>query len=102
MIRVIATIELAPQRRDEFLRIFHDLTPQVRAERGCIEYGPMIDLPTSISAQAPPRDNTVTVVEAWEDLDALEKHLMAPHMLDYRKAVKGLVQKVDLQILQPA
>ena len=41
----------------------------------------------------------VTIVEAWESFDALESHLMAPHMLDYRKAVKDLVKGVALQVL---
>ena len=102
MIRVIATIELVGGRRDEILQIFHTLVPKVRAEPGCLDYRPMVDLSTSISAQPPVRANVVTIVEAWETLDALEAHLMAPHMLDYRKAVKDLVKDIALQILQPA
>jgi quinol monooxygenase YgiN len=102
MIRVIATIELVAGRRDEFLEIFHVLVPKVRAERGCLDYRPMVDLTTNISAQQPVRADVVTIVEAWETLDALESHLMAPHMLDYRKAVKDLVQNVALLVLQPA
>jgi quinol monooxygenase YgiN len=102
MIRVIATIELFQGRRDQFLEIFHALVPKVRAEQGCLDYRPMVDLATSISAQTPMRPDVVTIVEAWETLDALETHLMAPHMLDYRKAVKDLVKDVALQVLQPA
>jgi len=102
MIRVIATIELLEGRRDAFLEIFHNLVPKVRAEQGCLDYRPMVDLATSISAQLPIRANVVTIVEAWETLDALESHLMAAHMLDYRKAVKDLVKDVVLQVLQPA
>ena len=102
MIRVIATIEIVEGRRDAFLEIFHNLVPKVRAEQGCLDYRPMVDLATSISAQLPVRANVVTIVEAWETLDALESHLMVPHMLDYRKAVKDLVKDVALQVLQPA
>jgi len=102
MIRVIATIELVAHRREEFLRIFHDLVPKVLAEQGCLEYGPMVDLPTGIAVQVPVRDDVVTIVEAWESRDALTTHLTAPHMLQYRKDVKDLVRKVSLQVLQPA
>jgi quinol monooxygenase YgiN len=42
------------------------------------------------------------VVEKWTTLDALNAHLAAPHMAEYRQRVAGLVQKVALQILQPA
>jgi quinol monooxygenase YgiN len=102
MIRVIATIEVQPGRRQEFLRVFGALIPKVLAEQGCREYMPMIDVETSIGAQIPMRPDVVTIVEAWEDLESLESHLIAPHMLDYRKAVKELVARVSLQVVQPA
>lgn len=102
MIHVIATIELNAGKRDAFLAEFHKLVPQVRAEAGCLEYGPAIDVATDISAQIPLRENVVTVVEKWEDLPALKAHLVAPHMLDYRPRVKELVKGTTLQILGPA
>ncbi len=102
MICVIATIELAPGRRGEFLAEFAKVVPKVLAETGCLEYGPMVDLSTNIEAQPPARDDVVTVVEKWESLDALEAHLIAPHMLEYRKAVKQLVVRASLQVLEPA
>jgi quinol monooxygenase YgiN len=61
-----------------------------------------VDLPTEIPAQVPPRDNVVVIVEKWESLDALRTHLQAPHMQEYRARVKGLVSRVQLQVLQPA
>ncbi len=73
MIHVIATIDLHAGRRDEFLAEFHKLVPLVRAEAGCLDYGPTIDLPTGLSAQVPTRDLVVTVVEKWESLDALRR-----------------------------
>jgi quinol monooxygenase YgiN len=102
MIRVIASIELAPGQREEFLRVFQALVPKVRAEAGCLEYGPTVDLPTTIGAQIPLRADVVTIVEVWQDLPALEAHLQAPHMAEYRVQVKNLVRKVTLQVLQPA
>jgi quinol monooxygenase YgiN len=102
MICVIARIELAEGRRDEFLAEFRKLVPQVLEEAGCLEYGPMIDVPTSIGAQSPARDNVITVVEKWAGVEALEAHLMAPHMLEYRKRVKPMVVGTSLEILEPA
>lgn len=102
MICVIATIETAPGRREEFLDEFRKVVPAVLADEGCLEYAPMIDVSTSIGAQAPPGENVVTVVEKWENVDALEAHLIAPHMNEYRKRVKDLVAGASLRILQPA
>jgi quinol monooxygenase YgiN len=101
MIVVIATIEIAAGRREEFLAEFRQVVPLVRDEQGCLEYGPTVDLPTSIPAQPDPRPDVVVVVEKWESIEDLEAHLIAPHMLDYRGRVKSLVQQATIHVLQP-
>jgi quinol monooxygenase YgiN len=52
--------------------------------------------------QGPAREDVVVVCEKWESLAALEAHLIAPHMMDYRPKVKDFIKKVGLQILSPA
>ena len=101
MIYVIATIEVTPGQRDAFLAEFRKVVPLVRAEAGCREYALALDLPTDVPAQAPPRQDVVTVVEKWDSLEALRAHLQAPHMAEYRARVKGLVVGARLHILQP-
>ena len=102
MIHVIATIEVKPGKRDAFLAEFHRVMPLVRAEAGCLEYGPTVDVASGIGAQGPLRDNVAVIVEKWESLAALQAHLQAPHMAEYRVRVKELVVYVQLQVLQPA
>ena len=101
MIHVVATIALNPGTRAKFLDVFRWLTPQVRAEAGCIEYQGVTDVPTTILVQEPPREDAVTVVEKWATLDALYAHLKAPHMSEYRARVKDYVKGVKLQVLEP-
>ena len=101
MIHVIATIELNSGRRDDFLAEFRNIVPTVRDEDGCLEYGPTVDLETTIGVQPPLRGDVVTVVEKWENLEALEAHLIAPHMLEYRAKVKDLVQQTIVHVLEP-
>ena len=101
MIHVVATIQLADGQRDQFLEHFHQLVPLVHQEQGCIEYGPTVDLETDIGAQDPVREQVVTVMEKWESLAALQAHLVAPHMLEYRARVKELVQETKIQVLTP-
>mgnify|MGYP000881566127 CR=1 FL=1 len=50
MIHVIATIELQPGVRDRFLAEVAGLVPAVRAEAGCIEYGPAVDVAVDFGA----------------------------------------------------
>ena len=102
MIVVLASIELNGGKREEFLAEFRRLVPLVRAEKGCIEYFPSVDHATHLPVQGPLRDEVVVVVEKWESVAALEAHLIAPHMMEYRPRVKEFVRKVTLQILAPA
>jgi len=102
MIHVIAEIELEPGKRETFLEAFHSILRTVRSEHGNMEYSATVDLETAIDRQAPLRPDTVTVVEKWEDVAALEAHLAAPHMLAYRQRVREYVRGVTLRVLEPA
>jgi len=102
MIHVIATIQIQPGRRNDFLKEFHQVVPLVLRETGCIEYCPAIDVATEIPAQGDLRENVVVIIEKWASLDALEDHLIAPHMLEYRKRVKDMVAGSSIQVLEPA
>jgi quinol monooxygenase YgiN len=101
MIQVIATIELKPDCRDAYLRILNENVPRVKAEAGCLAYEPYIDVDSGLPVQGGIRPNVVTLVEAWTDLDALHAHLKAPHMAEYREAVKDYVTDVRIQVLKP-
>ncbi len=102
MIHVIATIEVRPGKRAEFLKIFKANVPAVLAEAGCLAYGPTVDSGADLPPLAPARENVAVIVEQWESLDHLKAHLKAPHMATYREKVKDLVVGVGLQVLNPA
>ena len=102
MIHVLATIQVNAGRRPEFLRELHGILETVRAEAGCLEYGPAVDIESRIPVQAAPREDSVTIIEKWESLEALTSHLSAPHMVEYRVRVREFVKWVDLRILEPA
>ncbi len=98
MIIVIATVQCHAGQRDQFVAEFQQLVPSVLAEEGCIEYGPTVDADTSLTKQNVDPDR-VTIVEKWESIEALEAHLVAPHMQAYRPKVKDFVESSELRIL---
>ncbi len=100
MIHVIATIELNAGCRENFLKILNDSVPLVKAEEGGRAYELTIDVEPGLPIPVAVRENTVTIVEAWESLEALQAHLKTPHMAAYRKAVKDWVSNLSLQVLQ--
>jgi quinol monooxygenase YgiN len=102
MIHVLASIEVVPGCRDEFIQVFQSNVPAVLAEAGCLGYEPTVDVDSGLPVQEAQRENVVTIVEKWESLDYLHAHLKAPHMLAYKEQVKDMVKNVSLQVLTPA
>ena len=101
MITVIASISVKEPYLNDFLAIFKNNIAAVLQEDGCIEYYPTIDLPTDIGPQQQD-SRIVTIIEKWESVEQLNMHLIAPHMLEYRKATDHMVEGVTLKILQAA
>ena len=101
MITVIAAIYVKPGHISQFLDKFKSNVPAVLEEKGCLGYYPTIDLQTGL----PPQEldeNVVTVIEKWEDLNALNNHLGTPHMIAYREQVKDIVENLTLKVLKEA
>jgi quinol monooxygenase YgiN len=101
MIYVVATIELAEGTRQEFVALQRGLLPLVRAEAGCIEYVPTVDVAMTDPPQHPLRANVVVVQEKWESLAALQAHAAAAHMKDFRGKSKHLVRNVKVEVFEP-
>ncbi|MGD2098015.1 MAG: putative quinol monooxygenase [Desulfobacterales bacterium] len=102
MIHVIATIELQPNTKERYLKILKENVPNVRAEAGCLEYAPAVDVDSGLPFQKAIREDVVIIVEAWESLEHLVAHLKTPHMQSYRDAVAAYVKKVSVQVMAPA
>jgi quinol monooxygenase YgiN len=101
MIHVLASSRIKEGHRAEFIEIFKANVPNVLQEKGCLGYVPAVDLPTGKPTQELD-GNSVTIIEKWESLEALQNHLLAPHMSVYREKVKNMVESQSLRILQEA
>jgi quinol monooxygenase YgiN len=102
MIHVIAILTTKPGQRATVLEAIRANLPAVRAEKGCIEYGPAIDAEGIGSFQAKAGPDTVFVIEKWQDADALKAHAAAPHMAAYAAKVKDLMAARVIHVLAPA
>ena len=102
MIHVIAIITAKPGQRETILAAIRANLPAVRAEKGCIEYGPAVDADGIGSFQAKLGPDTLFVIEKWQDAEALKAHAAAPHMAAYAAKVKDLVASRAIHVLSPA
>ena len=101
MIYVVATIELQAGRREAFLAAQRELLELVRAEVGCLEYTPSVDVAVTDPPSTPLRENIVVMQEKWESLDALRAHSIAPHMKEFRGTVQSMAVGIKIEVFEP-
>jgi quinol monooxygenase YgiN len=102
VIHVIAIITAKPGQRESVLAAFRANIPAVRAEDGCIEYGPATDAEGMGGFQAKLGPDVFVVIEKWRDAQALKAHAAAPHMAAYAAKVKDLLASRVIHVLSPA
>ena len=101
MIHVIAVITAKPGKREEILKHARANLAAVRAEKGCIEYGPVVDAENALPFQTKLGPDAFMVVEKWESMDALKAHAAAPHMAAYGMKTKEMIASRVIHILSP-
>jgi quinol monooxygenase YgiN len=101
MIRVVAIVTCKPGRREEVLAAFRDVIPAVRAEKGCIEYGPSVDAEGFGAFQAKMGPDAYVVIETWASADELKAHAAAPHMAAFGAKTKDLIAARAIHVLAP-
>ena len=101
MIHVLATITAKPGKRSEILEAFHANIPAVLAEKGCIEYQPVIDADNAGDAQTALGADTFVVIEKWATMEDLGAHGKSAHMAAYAAKVKDLISDRKIGILAP-
>jgi quinol monooxygenase YgiN len=101
MIHVLAIVTAKPGMRDTILKVFHANMPAVRAEKGCIEYGPAIDADGVGGIQTKLGPDTFVVVEKWESIEALKAHAAATHMAAYAAKTKEMIASRVIHVLSP-
>jgi quinol monooxygenase YgiN len=100
MIHVLAIITAKPGMRAKILEAFHANMPAVHAEKGCLEYQPVVDVDNFGAIQTPLGPDTFVVVEKWETADDLKAHGAAPHMAAYAAKTREMVASRTIHILQ--
>jgi len=99
MIHVVAVIKAKPGERDTILSAFKDNIPAVHAEKGCVEYLPVIDAENAGPIQTEIGPDSFMVIEKWETMEDLAAHAKSPHMAAYAQKVKALIADRAVHVL---
>ena len=101
MLHVVAMITTKPGQREAVLAAFQDNVPAVRAEVGCLQYEPAVDVESGFDSLAKIGPDSFMVLEKWESREALEAHAASTHMAAYAARVKDLLVSRSIYVLDP-
>ncbi|MGD0231059.1 MAG: putative quinol monooxygenase [Syntrophorhabdales bacterium] len=101
MVYVVVPVRVKAGKLAEFLELFRSVAPLVRKEKGCLQYVAATDLDTGLPPQVLDKD-VVTIIERWEDIEALKNHLATSHMAGYFEKEKALTEGGAIKILKEA
>jgi quinol monooxygenase YgiN len=96
MVHVVAALRIKEGRLDDFMKLFKELAPIVRQEKGCVQYIATVDAENTGVPIQTIQKNEVTFVEKWESVGALEAHMQTPHMKAQGEKEKGIVEGIVL------
>jgi quinol monooxygenase YgiN len=85
MIKVVAKSEIKEDQIEAYQRFAKELIHETRKEQGCISYELFQDLE---------RPNVCTFIEAWEDQEALGRHMKSAH---FERIVPQMAQLKEKQ-----
>ncbi|MCM3570303.1 putative quinol monooxygenase [Neobacillus mesonae] len=90
MIKVVAKGKLKPDvKAEEYIRISRELVAETRKEEGCISYALFEEL----------NDPSIfTMLEEWENEEALEKHNQTEHMKRIIPELSKLRESMEVNI----
>ena len=99
MIHVVAILTAQPGKRDALLAAVNANLAAVRAEEGCIAYGPAVDAEFSQAKFGP---DALLVLEQWASPEALAAHGKSAHMAAFGASVRDIMaSRPAVHILQP-
>ena len=99
MIYLLAIITAKSGMRDIILKEFRANMPAVHAEKGCLEYRPVIDAEGFGGFQTKLGPDAFVSIEKWESPEALKAHATAPHMAAYAAKTKELMASRVIHVL---
>jgi len=100
MISVVAILTAKPGQAPTLLAAIQANLEAVRAETGCIEYGPAQDAPFSPAKFG---EDSVIVLEKWASPEALAAHGKAPHMASFSASIRDILAgRPSIHVLAPA
>lgn len=90
-LKIIATIIIKEEYRDELEKVFHTVVDATREEPGCLSYNLHQDTKDSLK---------YVILEEWKDQVAIDSHNQSPHFLEFAKAIDGKIESLSIDVVR--
>ncbi|MCD8041733.1 MAG: antibiotic biosynthesis monooxygenase [Tannerellaceae bacterium] len=91
MIKIVAKATVKEGKREEFIRVVQPMITGSQAEEGNISYNLFEDLDDK---------NTLTFIEEWKDLAAIDTHNNSAHFQAGVSAISDLIEGIEIRKYQ--
>ena len=102
MVHLVVTTIVKKGKMEEYLRECRKVRPLVLAEKGCVEYTFVRDIPSHLSIQENIHPDRVVLIEKWETMEDLAAHGKAPHMKEFGSRAAVLRDSISAVVAEMA
>lgn len=90
-LKIVASITLKSEYKDELLKELHTIVDETRKEAGCIAYNLHQDTKNPLK---------YIILEAWKSQQAIDEHNDSHHFKAFVKAVDGKIEGLTVDIIK--
>lgn len=90
-LKIVATITVKPEFKEDILKSLHDVVDATRKEEGNVSY----DLHSHVSDE-----NVFTILEVWKSRDAITLHNASDHFEAFKKAIDGKISNLKIETIK--
>ena len=89
MVRIVAKLQVKEGSKETFIQLAEALILKSQEEEGCIDYHLF---------QSQSDENTVTFIEAWKDMKAIESHNISNHFTSIFPKLAELLEATEVTL----
>lgn len=89
MVRIVAKLQLKEGAKENFLQTAKELIIKSQEEEGCMDYN---------LYQSQSDENTVTFIEAWKDMKAIESHNGSNHFTTIFPKLGAFIEQSEVTL----
>ncbi len=102
MVHLVVTAIVKEGMMDDYLRECRKVRPLVLAEKGCVEYTFIREIPSHLAIQEKINPDRVTLIEKWETMEDLAAYGQSSHMKEFGPRAGAMRHSITAVVAETA